>query len=185
MIHCHIPNNAQSVHRSIILRRLGVHKHTHKHTQDGALTCHTLVVHRVADDLVEVVLGPLPGEQHGGAGVGHGQQVARRAGQPLAHDHRQLGGGAGRAHAVVSDALVEARVLHGQLVDEQHAGALGLHAAEGADGLAIAQPVHRGRRLPGAVADEARRVAAGQGHRLRGLQDHRRGWWGRELTYYI
>lgn len=118
-------------------------------------------MHRVADDLVRVVLRFLPGEQGGGAGVGRDDQVSRGAGQTLPHDDRQLGGGAGRAQAVVRDALVVAGVLQGQLVDEQDPGALALHPPERADGLAVLQPVQDRRRLPGAVAHKPGCVTAG------------------------
>lgn len=108
--------------------------------------------------------------------MGRGRQVARGAGKTLPHDDRQLGGGTGRAQVVVCDTLVVAGVLQGQLVDEQHPGALGLHPSEGPDGLAILQPVQGRRRLPGAVAHEPGRVPPREGHCLWGQEDHRWGW---------
>lgn len=137
----------------------------------------TLAVHRVADDLVRVVLRFLPGEQGSCAGVGRGGQVARRAGQTLPHDHRQLGGGACRAQPIVSYALVVARVLQCQLVDEQDSRGLALRASEGLDGLAVLQPVQHRRRLPGAVAHEPGCVAPGEGCGFWGLEDHWGCYW--------
>lgn len=128
-------------------------------------------MHGVADDLVRVVLRLLPGEQGAGAGVGGGSQVVGRAGQTLSHDHRQLGGGAGRPQPVVGDALVVAGVLQRQLVDEQDPPDLALDPSGRLDGLAVLQPVQHRRRLPGAVAHEPGRVSPGKGGRLRGLEN--------------
>lgn len=83
---------------------------TRTHSAKRRHTRGPLAVHGVADDLVRVVLGFLPGEQGGGAG-GRGGQVARRAGQTFPHNDRQLGGGTRRAQSVVRDALVVALVL--------------------------------------------------------------------------
>lgn len=96
-----------------------------------------LAVHRVADDLVRVVLGFFPGEQGTCAGVGGGRQVVGRAGQALPHNHRQFGSGAGCAQPVVRDALVVARVLQCQLVDEQDSAVLVLDPSGRFDGLAV------------------------------------------------
>ena len=134
-------------------------------------------MHRVADDLVRVVLRFLPGEQGSRAGVGSGRQVARRAGQTFPHNDRQLGSGTGRAQPIVCYALVVARILQRQLVDEQDSGALALHPPERLDRLAILQPVQHWGRLPGAVAHKPGCVSPGEGCRLWGLENHWRGCW--------
>lgn len=83
-------------------------------------------MHRVTDDLVRVVLWFLPGEQGSCAGVGHGRQVARRAGQTFPHNDCQLGSGTGRPKPIVCYALVVAGILQCQLVDEQDSRTLAL-----------------------------------------------------------
>lgn len=134
-----------------------------------------MAVNGVADYLVGVVLRSLPGQQGGGAGVGRDGQETRRAGQTFPHDHRQLGGGAGRAQTVDRYALVVACVLQRQLVDEQDSGALSLHSDEGPDGLAVLQPVQHRWGLCRAVAHESGGVSPGERHCFRGLENHRRG----------
>lgn len=84
----------------------------------------------VADDLVRVVLGLLPGEQGRCAGVRRGSQVARGAGQPFPHDDRQLGSGTCCPQSIVCYALVVTSILRCQLVDEQNPGALALDPPE-------------------------------------------------------
>lgn len=87
-------------------------------------------MYRVADDLVRVVLRFFPGEQGSCAGVGRGRQVVRRAGQTFPHNDRQLGSGTGCPQPIVCYALVVARILQCQLVDEQESGALALDPSE-------------------------------------------------------
>lgn len=50
------------------------------HTLVNGQTCSSLKVHRVADDLVGIVLGFLPADKGSGAGVGCSRQVVRGAG---------------------------------------------------------------------------------------------------------
>lgn len=150
------------------------------HTHGQRHTCGALAVHRVADDLVRVVLRFLPGEQCSCAGVGRGRQVARRAGQTFPHNDRQLGSGTGSAQPVVCYALVVARILQCQLVDKQDSGALALHPSKRPDGLAVLQPVQHWRRLPRTVAHKPGCVSPGEGRRLWGLENHWRSCWKQE-----
>lgn len=142
-------------------------------------------MHRVADDLVRVILRLLPGEQGSCTGVGCSRQVTRRAGQTFPHNDRQLGSGTGRAQPVVCYALVVACILQCQLVDEQDSRALGLHSSEGLDGLAILQPVQHWRRLPRAVAHKPGCVSPGEGHCLWGLENHWRGCGSRKQGFFL
>lgn len=136
-------------------------------------TCSSLTVNGVADDLVRVVFGRLPGEQGRCAGVRRSSQVARGAGETFPHDDRQLGGGACCPQSIVCYALVITGILRCQLVDEQNSGALALDPPEWLDGLAVLQPVQYWRRLTCAVAHEPGSVAPGQGCCLGGLYNHR------------
>lgn len=145
------------------------------HFQCRKPTCSMLEVHRVGNDLVRVILRLLPGEQGSGAGVRHCRQVARRAGQTLPHNDRQLGSGTGCAKLTVSYALIVAVILQSQLVDEQHSGTLRFHPSERLDELAILQPAQHRRRLPRAVAQKSGCISSRQGHWLWGLKNHRRG----------
>lgn len=134
-------------------------------------------MHRIADDLVGVVLGFLPGEKGSGAGEGRSRQVARRTREAFPHNDCKLGSGTRCSQPVVCDALVVARVLQRQLVDKQDSRALGLHSAEWLDGLPVLQPVQHWGGFPRAVAHKPGSVPPGERHRLRGLKNYRRGWW--------
>lgn len=138
------------------------------------LTCSPLTVNGVADDLVWVVLGFLPGKQGGCAGVRRSGHVLRSAGQTFSHDDRQLGSGTCGSQSIVSYALVITRVFQCQLVDEQDPGALALEPPEWLDGLAVLEPVQDWGRLTCAVAHKSGCVAAGQRRRLGGLHNQRR-----------
>ena len=123
-------------------------RYLYSYTYKSGHTCGALAVHRVADDLVCVVLWFLPGEQGRCAGVGHSREVARWAWQTFPHNDRQLGSCAGCAKPVVCYALVVALVLQGQLVDEQDPRALGLHSSERLNGMTVLKPVQHRRRFP-------------------------------------
>lgn len=138
-------------------------------------TCSELVVHGVGNDLVCVVFGFLPGEQGHCAGVRRSSQVARAAGETFFHNDRQPGNGAGCPKPVFSDALIVTCVLQSQLVDEQHPRALHLHSPERSNGLAVLQPVQHWERFPRTVAQKPGGIPPGEGHRLRGLNNHWRG----------
>lgn len=105
----------------------------HSQTQ----TCSSLTVNGVADDLVRVVLGLLPGEQGRCAGIWRGSQVVRGAGQTFPHNDCQLGGGTCCPQSIVCYALVITGIFWRQLVNEQNPGALALDPPERLDGLAI------------------------------------------------
>lgn len=135
-----------------------------------------LVVQGEADDLLAVVLWPLPGHQHGAAGEGHGRDLLGSAGQTLPHDHRELGGGTGHAQAVLSHTLVVASILQADLVDDEAAAALHLHAPVGEDGLPILQPVDGGGWLSLCLAHKPGCAGSGAGDGLRSLGDAGSSW---------
>lgn len=93
-------------------------------------TSSSLTMNRVADDLVRVVLGLLPGEQGRCAGVWRGSQVVRGTGQTFSHNDCQLGGGTCCPQPIVCYALVITSIFRCQLVDEQNPGALALDPPE-------------------------------------------------------
>lgn len=150
-----------------------LNKRERAQAREQTQTCSSLTVNGVADDLVRVVFGRLPGEQGRCAGVRRSSQVARGAGETFPHDDRQLGGGACCPQSIVCYALVITGILRCQLVDEQNSGALALDPPEWLDGLAVLQPVQYWRRLTCAVAHEPGSVAPGQGRCLGGLYNHR------------
>lgn len=133
-----------------------------------------------ADDLLAVQLGALPGHQHRGAAQRRGGDPRGGAGQPLAHHYCQRRGGACRARAVFSHALVVAGVLQADLSDDQAAAAaLHLDAPVGPQRRPIVQPAQRGPWLPGRAAHEASRAGPRPRQSLGRLRDGR-GRWGRE-----
>lgn len=139
-----------------------------------------LVVQGEADDLLAVVLWPLPGHEDGGTGEGHGRDLLGSTGQTLPHDHRELGGGTGHAQAVLSHTLVVASILQADLVDDKGAAALHLHAPVGENGLPVLQPVDGGDWLSLCLAHKPGRAGSGAGDGFRGLGDAGSSWEERE-----
>lgn len=136
----------------------------------------SLVVQGEADDLLAVVLRPLPGHEDGGAGEGHGRHLLGSAGQTLPHDHRELGSGTGHAQTVLSHALVVASILQANLVDDEAAAALHLHAPVGEDGLPILQPLDGRGWLSLCLAHKPGRAGSGAGDGFRSLGDAGSSW---------
>lgn len=135
-----------------------------------------LVVQGEADDLLAVVLRPLPGHEDSGAGEGHGRDPLGSAGQTLPHDNGELGSGTGHAQAVLSHTLVVASILQADLVDDEAAAALHLHAPVGEDGLPVLQPVDGGGWLSLCLAHKPGCAGSGAGDGFRSLGDAGSSW---------
>lgn len=77
----------------------------------------------VADDVLSVLVGLLPGHPHCGGRQGFGLDVGGLARQPVGPEHSEAGAGLRGAGAVLSDALVDGLVLLADAVyDECAAG---------------------------------------------------------------
>lgn len=97
-----------------------LHSPRSKNTENSRrLTWRPADVQHIADDVLSVLVGLLPGHPHRGGRQGFSLDVGGLAGKPVGPEHREAGAGLRGAGTVLGDALVDGLVILADAINGQ------------------------------------------------------------------